>query len=678
MTLSSPEANPVYTSFRSDKDIAGVDADEMVPPDVLVSIVTIGDPIRLDKCLAALPPAAPGLRWTCNVVDNSEDPGVAKVIARHKATAMPVHGRRGFSENHNLVLRHALTTVSPRYVLVLNDDAVLAPEALRHLVEAADREPSAGALSPRIYESGQSVSSRFRFPSLHIEVLRWISENRAKADEDDEGWLRGVSLLIRTAALQEVGVFDERFFLFYEDIDLCKRLVNAGWRCLLVEAASVTHARGASAGRPGYSRLAGREARRSRRKYFRKHVPGPSWVVLDGMNWASSPVRWVRARRSNADDGRHRSAQLRVVQTPPRYWPYTGGVESVTREVSRRLKEMDVLVTVICADEPRNAPSDVDGVRVIRLPWRHKLGNTNLTPRLPLILFRHDFDVLHTHLPTPWTCDLSCVIGRIRRKRVLVTYHNEIVGQGHMAAVAWVYRSIFQRLSLGLADTIIVLTHSARDQLAQKSPRLKERITVVPNGVDTGFFVPPLKTQDRSGILFVAVLDAFHDFKGLDDLLQAMRSIPDTVLTVVGGGGLLHHYESRAEELGIHERVAFMGHQEREQLPYLYQRAAVLAAPSKPGAPEGLPLVVLEALSSGLPVVTSAGIGPIAETIVAAGAGCCVAGTNPEHLAAALREVLSNELGRATAGIAGRKLVESRYSWDRIVEELLLPLYRES
>src|SRR5487761_2280654 len=159
------------------------------------------------------------------------------------------------------------------------------------------------------------------------------------------------------------------------------------------------------------------------------------------------------------------------METPPRYPPFTGGVENVSQVTSSRLVALGEDVLVVCADEPRGASDFGDGVPIRRLAWHWKLGNTNITLGLPATLFKEPWDVVHTHLPTPWAADWSVYIARLLKRGSVVSFYNEIVGEGLAGFVASVYRRTFFRLTLRLADRIIVVSDAWRDELAALGPQ---------------------------------------------------------------------------------------------------------------------------------------------------------------------------------------------------------------
>jgi GT2 family glycosyltransferase len=166
---------------------------------------------------------------------------------------------RGFGAAHNQALRAA----KGRYWLVLNSDAVPTAGALRTLVDFLDANPDVAVAGPKLrYPDGTLQSSRRRFPTpmtLLLEStqlqrfwpdnaqLRWYYVEDRSADEpQDVDWLVGACLCVRGAAAAQVGLLDERFFMYSEELDWCRRFRAAGWRVSYVPSAEVTHQEGGS------------------------------------------------------------------------------------------------------------------------------------------------------------------------------------------------------------------------------------------------------------------------------------------------------------------------------------------------------------------------------------------------------------------------------------------------
>lgn len=363
---------------------------------------------------------------------------------------------------------------------------------------------------------------------------------------------------------------------------------------------------------------------------------------------------------------------MRILQTPVRFFPAIGGVESVVLGLSRALVALGHEVTVVCSDEPSVEPRLLDGVVIHRLKTAAKLANTNITPSLPLELLRQDFDVVHTHLPTPWSADWSAWLGRARGKGVVVSYYNDIVGQGAAGAVASLYNATLLRVLYRAAHRFVTLTP---DHMSSPGSRLKpvwHKTSLLQTGVDTAGFRPRPDLRTSGAIGFLAVLDPFHRYKGLDVLLRAMRRLADhgveARLTVGGDGALRAEYEQLAASLQLGDRARFVGRLSDDELATFFNACSAFVLPSLSGAQEGYGLVALEAMACGVPIITTtaAGIAPIVRD---AEAGMVVPAGDDVELADAIEHMLAHADARSRMGVRGRALVESRFSWLAVAED---------
>jgi N-acetylglucosaminyl-diphospho-decaprenol L-rhamnosyltransferase len=165
-------------------------------------------------------------------------------------------GNLGYGAGVNLGVRQLDPEIE--WVLVTNPDVRVSPHALETLLEIAAAEPTAGAIGPRIIEpSGEVYPSARELPSLRTGIGHalfanvWLSnpwsqryhgEYRASSERWREtGWLSGSCQLVRRAAFEAIGGFDDSYFMYFEDVDLGDRLARAGWRNLYVSTASVMH-----------------------------------------------------------------------------------------------------------------------------------------------------------------------------------------------------------------------------------------------------------------------------------------------------------------------------------------------------------------------------------------------------------------------------------------------------
>lgn len=211
-------------------------------------MVNHGDCELSRACLASLPAACRGLKWHATLVDNASNDGSVEVLtaAFPDVTFLCNEERQGFGPNQNKVIEPAVKSGSARYVLVLNNDTELAEASVAELVTYADRHPTVGAVGPLTYNAdGSRQPSSFRFPTLAGALLSELYPRAAPLGcefaEGGDLWLAGACLLLRAEALRDVGGFDARFFLFFEDIDLARRLRDRGWASALCVESKIMH-----------------------------------------------------------------------------------------------------------------------------------------------------------------------------------------------------------------------------------------------------------------------------------------------------------------------------------------------------------------------------------------------------------------------------------------------------
>jgi len=381
------------------------------------------------------------------------------------------------------------------------------------------------------------------------------------------------------------------------------------------------------------------------------------------------PGRAVAATGTGGDLAK--PSKLKIIQTPVRFFPAYGGVEKYVLELSRQLVALGNDVTVVCADEPHTESCAVQGVKAIRLPYIAKVANTNITPRLFSTLMSESFDVIHTHIPTPWSAYVSALVSLLRQKRLFVTYHNDLTGQGVNGLIAYLYNLTFLHLILWRANKIVVtqpryIEHSRHLKLH------KRKLIIIPLGVTEPLTVPGIKHK-ADQVFFMSVLDRHHEYKGLGTLLDAMVKVkdkrPEARLVVGGAGQLIGKYERLAEMLGLSDSVEFLGYVPDEKLAELYSSSSVFVLPSL-NKLEGFGIVALEALSYATPVITTDFAGS-SDLITRNKAGLIVPPGDAVALANAITTLLEDRSEAQSMGIRGAAAVNREFSWDGIARRML-------
>jgi GT2 family glycosyltransferase len=289
-------------------------------PQIIISIATMNSRDRLRECLASLPAACQGLHWHAVVVDNCSRDGTAAMIRDEFPSVEVLRNdeSRGFGANHNQVLRMALAAHGDDvYALILNDDTVLSPGSIRTLVECLKREPSPGAVTPEVVGSdGVRQPVAFRSLSQRATIAAAFSgaagtpENQEHAD-----WLNGCCILIPLGVLREVGLFDERFFMYAEDVDLTLRIKARGFRLWQCGESRILHYGGGTTGQPSHSTAMQLQAARSYYLLLRKHrgigVAAGATTAIRAAHLLRGAVQ-LSVAVLTGDDRRRQASRLRL------------------------------------------------------------------------------------------------------------------------------------------------------------------------------------------------------------------------------------------------------------------------------------------------------------------------------------------------------------------------------
>lgn len=365
---------------------------------------------------------------------------------------------------------------------------------------------------------------------------------------------------------------------------------------------------------------------------------------------------------------------MKILQTPPKFIPAIGGVENYVYEISKELVKSGHKVTVVCANEPDSGNiKTLNGIKITRLGYIGKIAGTNITPTLPVEILKEDFDVIHTHLPIPWSADWSAIISKIKNKPMVVTYHNDIVGAGIADYIAKFYNLIGLKFTLGIARKIILTSKKYLEQsLCLK--RYKSKIEIIPCGVDINKFKPIKVESENSGghiIFFLSILNEFHRYKGLDYLFRALKivkkDINEVKLIVGGEGKLLDYYKEMANSMSLGNNVEFVGFIPDNELVRYFNNCDVFVLPSASSEQEGFGIVLLEALACEKPVVSTKIVG-VAEDVDKTNSGIIVKPKDVEALANAIITILKDRDVGNQMGKKGRKMVEEKYTWERVAK----------
>jgi len=250
-----------------------------------LSIVILNWNVRdlLRQCLTSVYATRSTLATQVIVVDNaSSDDSVAMVRGEFPDVRLIVNAaNRGYTGGNN----DGIAAAAGRYVLVLNPDTQVVGDALSTLVAYAEAHPDVGLVAPQLLNPDGSVQpSRRRFPTLTTALFEstWLQSiaphgvlndyymlDRSDDETQPVDWAVGACLLVRREVVDQVGMLDEGFFMYSEELDWCRRIKGAGWKIVYLPKAQVIHHMGKSSDQV----IAQRHIyfQTSKVRYFRKH-----------------------------------------------------------------------------------------------------------------------------------------------------------------------------------------------------------------------------------------------------------------------------------------------------------------------------------------------------------------------------------------------------------------------
>lgn len=253
--------------------------------DISVVIVTFNNRGFIRACLESVVKSGDGERWEVIVVDNASTDGTADVAMGYPNVEIIRKSRNvGFAAGVN----SGLNAADSKYVLLLNPDTVVTENSIVTLRNYLDANPDVGCVAPQLLNFDSSIQPSCReFPTLktilaEFFLLPGVRRRFPKLDKYRMGYFdhrsqrevdqpMGSCMLLRKSVLDEVGHVDESMPIFFNDVDLCRRIKDKGWGIVFLPDAKVYHYHGASTKSLGVERHL--HLAWSMYRYLRKHEP---------------------------------------------------------------------------------------------------------------------------------------------------------------------------------------------------------------------------------------------------------------------------------------------------------------------------------------------------------------------------------------------------------------------
>jgi glycosyltransferase involved in cell wall biosynthesis len=365
------------------------------------------------------------------------------------------------------------------------------------------------------------------------------------------------------------------------------------------------------------------------------------------------------------------------------FLPHVGGIERVVYEQGKRLLQKQIDLMVLTNRIGTAKQYSYDGIKVQcydSLSIGFRLGIPypipNVTSYKIFLESVQSSSLIHVHGHPYLSSFIAAKIAKKYSKPLVLTQHNTFIEYDNVwDTVEKVNDLVIGKQVLKEADKIIVVSYATMNYVLSLGANPK-KIEVIHNGVDLIRFKPLTGIKDeirkklgisKNATVPITVRRLVYK-NGIDTLIEsaeiAIKKNPRLVFLVIGAGPDFGEVKAKIKQLGIEKNLRLTGFVSDADLPFYYNAADFFVLPSKSG--EGLPLVALEAMACGLPVIAT-NVGGTSE-IVTKNYGKVVPPDNPDSLAEAIVEFSHGELSALKKDL--RTMMEQKYSWDKNVEKL--------
>jgi GT2 family glycosyltransferase len=581
-------------------------------------------------------------------------------------------------------------------LLILNADVVLDPGAIAALIDRLRSDDRIAVVGPRIFSHGEVQLSARAFPSLRTGLLgrrslltrllvrarRYPAEfQRVQGIGGLVDWVSGACMLVRRSAFDEVGGFDEGYWMYWEDADLCRRLVDEGWEVHFEPAGVVQHATGAS----GVSARTIRAFHESAARFAARHIARTTVerslieAALGARTWV---VLWMFARSTvEARD----AGATRVLRVIARLNVGGPSIQAIT--LTRLLEERGYETLLVRGREGAREGSmdplaEQLGVEPVELPTlKRRIGVGDLVSLAFLVQQIRSWrpDILHTHAAKAGALGrMAALLALGRRPPVIVhTFHGHVL-TGYFPPLISAAFTAIERVLARSTTCLIAVSEEVRADLVRLGVAPPEQIIVLPLGFDFSRFDAPAEERRRRreafrkelgiplGAGLVTIVARLEPIKRIDRFLRVANGVktsPESWFLIVGDGALREQLQESPEAAQLGDRLVWAGL--REDMPDVYFGTDVLVVTSDN---EGTNVSAIEAQAAGLPVV-STGVGGM-PSVVVPDTGLLVDPDDEEGFSCALQRVLASETERHRLGRSASARARSDFSLEELVENI--------
>ncbi len=365
--------------------------------------------------------------------------------------------------------------------------------------------------------------------------------------------------------------------------------------------------------------------------------------------------------------------KIKVAHVGKYYYPYLGGTENHLYTLANELKGKIDLDIIVANTEFKTSIEESGGLNIYRLACLGSLFSVPLIFSLPIWLKKTKADILHFHLPNPFS--IFCYYISKPKGRVIISYHSDILKQRFLN---FIFKPMLNNF-LKRADCIIVTSPNMIDN-SFVLRRFKDKCRVVPLGIDLGLFKFDKKVEEETekirlefGTPLILFVGRLVYYKGIEYLLDAMKNI-NAKLMLIGDGLLKKRLVKLAVGLGVSNKIIWLGSVENKRLAPYYYACDLFVLPSS-FKTEGFGIVQLEAFACKKPVVSTALPTGVVFVNKDGVTGITVPPRDSSSLAIAINKLLSSPELLESYGQNGREILEKEFTKEKMGESILT-IYR--
>lgn len=373
-----------------------------------------------------------------------------------------------------------------------------------------------------------------------------------------------------------------------------------------------------------------------------------------------------------------RGSKVRLLLLNYEFPPMGGGASNATYNIALELVKLGHSVDVLTSrfgDQP--SEEIIQGIKVYRVTsWRHSIHNCGLRGafsyvffaffRLRSLLKNNQYDLLHYFFGLP-TGLLSLYSHGFKRKPFILSLRgSDVPGYDTTSLKLRLLHGLLKPVTVRIwksAERLVTVSHGLREMALQTLPG--HPIRVIYNGIDTDIFKPAPHINDTSnGHLRLLCVSRLIDRKGLDYLFQALAEMndPRIRLDIVGTGGSEQRLKANIRELGLENQVQFCGYKTAMEVAEHYRQADIFILPS---LSESQGMVLLEAMSSGLPIIASH-VGGIPEVVTNEENGLLIPPAKVNAIVEAVHRLANDSPLRSKISQNNPAKIQEQFTWKKI------------